>query len=304
MRIPELSALDLNLLVALEALLDAGSVSGAARRLHRSQPATSRMLARLREMMGDALLVPQGRGLVMTDRARALHGPVKLLLSDARQLLHPPAPFQPASQRAHFRLISSDYAQVVLLGPVMTWLAHAAPHVSLEVLPPSGDPLDALAAGRAELLFGPEALRPSWCEARRLLSDGWACVGRRDAALPSTIEDYLGREHVEVAVATAFGDPVGTALRALGRRQVRLTVPDFAGAAFIAAQSPLVATLPAPVATAAARELGLALGPVPFPIEGATVAMIWPRRLDQDPAHAWLRATVVECLRKPAAREA
>lgn len=297
----KLSALDLNLLVALDALLTTGSVSGAARSLHRSQPATSRMLAKLREMIGDPLLVSQGRGLVATGRARALKGPVKLLLSDARRLLEPPAPFAPQSDAAHFRLVTSDYAQVALLGPAVRWIEQAAPRVSLEVLPLVGDPIDSLATGRADLLFGPEGLCPAWCQSVRLLADAWACVRRRGEPMPTTIRRYLALDHVEVTTAAGFGDSIARALGPARRRRVRLTVPDFAGACFVVASSALIATLPEPVATAAAAMLQLAVGRPPFRIEAPGIAMIWPRRLHEDPAHAWLRHAVVESVKRSSA---
>lgn len=292
-----LTALDLNLLVALDALLEAGSVSGAARATHRSQPAMSRTLGRLRDLLGDPLLVPHGRGLALTDRARALRAPLKLLLSDARKLLEPPVPFVPHLEAAHFRIVTSDYAQVALLGPAVRWIAQAAPRVTLEVLGLSNDPLDLLATGRAELLFGPPAACPTWCDARALLADGWACVRRHGASVPTTVADYLALEHIDVGTALRFGDPIADALGP-ERRRVRLTVPDFAGACFVAATSDLVATLPEPVATAAARTMGLSLGPVPFAVRAPGVSMIWPRRLEQEPAHRWLRGAVVESLRR------
>lgn len=291
---PELMALDLNLLVALDALLEAGSVSGAARRLHRSQPAMSRILGRLREMFDDPLLAPHGRGLAPTPRAQALRGPLTLVLSEVRHLVHPPEPFDPRRAIARFRLLSSDYAQVTLLGSVMSWLEAAAPGVSIEVLPVGRDAIDLLANGGADLLLGPDEMCPPWCERDRLIDDAWVVVRGAGQRLPSTLKTYLAHRHVMVAMEAAFGDPVGVALRSAGERgrTIALTVPDFAGALFVVATSQLVATLPRPVAIAGAKLLPVRVGRLPLRPAAPPVAMIWPRRLDKEPAHVWLRAAV------------
>jgi len=301
----KLSSLDLDLLVALDAMLETGSVSGAALRLHRSQPAVSRMLARLRDLFADPLFVPQGRGLVPTPRARMLHAPLKRLLGDVQQLVRPPEPFDPARARAHFRLISSDYAAVTLLGRVAGWLREVAPGVTLEQLPVDRHAVQALAAGEADLLLGPAPLCPPWCDHEVLLADDWRCARRRGERLPRTLAQYLALDHVEVAMETAFGRPVQSAIEratpgaGASVRRVTLTVPDFAGALFVVAASPLVATVPAPVARAAAAVLPLAVGRVPFAPAGPSIAMIWPRRLEREPAHAWLRRAVRERVAEP-----
>lgn len=293
MRETNLSSIDLNLLVALEALLDEGSVSRAARRLGRTQPAVSRMLARLREMLGDELLVKQGRGLVATPRAREVREAVKLVLGDVRAMLRGPAPFPAATERRRFRLISSDYAHVVLVGRIMDRLRESAPGVTLSVAGLDGDPRSALASGEADLLVASPEACPPWGEAEALLTDSWACVRRRGEPLPATVDDYLALGHIATSLGRGFGDPVEAALRRRKLdRQVRLTVSDLAGALFVAAQSSLCATVPLPVARRGAALMPLDVCPAPFAIPAPVVAMIWPRRLSADPAHAWLRAAV------------
>lgn len=298
MQNPELSSLDLNLLVALDALLEQGSVSGAARQLGRSQPAVSRILARLRDMLGDPLLVPHGRGLAPTPRALAIRAPLRLLLSDAEHLVRPPEPFDPSSAKAHLRIISSDYAQVAIMGQVVSQLEELAPGVTLEVLPVSEKALAALAAGSADLLLGPAELCPSWCECEPCIDDAWCSVRRKGKALPTTLDEYLEVGHIAVGMDFAIGNPVDEALlAATGRpRQARLKVPDFAGALFVVATSSLLATVPRPVAEAGRRLLAISTGNLPFTPHNPSIAMIWPRRLAMDPAHVWLRETVRQSL--------
>jgi DNA-binding transcriptional LysR family regulator len=200
MHTPKLSGLDLDLLVALDALLETGSVSAAARRLHRSQPAVSRMLGRLRDRFDDPLFVPHGRGLAPTPRALSLRGPLKLSLSEVQQLLSPPRAFDPMRDRAHFRIVSSDYAAVALIGAVASWMHAHAPKVRISLLPVIGDPESLMASGEADIMFGPQGLRPPWCASAPFIEDTWMCVRRKGEPLPTTLKAYLRLAHVTVQV--------------------------------------------------------------------------------------------------------
>lgn len=289
----KLSGLDLDLLIALDALLDTGSVSAAAERLHRSQPAVSRMLGRLRDCFDDPLFVPHGRGLAPTPRALALRGPLKLSLSEVQQLLTPPRAFDPLQDKAHFRIVSSDYAAIALMGSIVNWLHDHAPHVRISLLPVTGHPENLLANGEADLMFGPKEFCPAWCASTPFIEDSWLCVRRKGEALPSSLQEYLQMAHVAVHFV---GNQFEEAVRMQGgaSRRVQVTVPDFAAAVFITANSPLLATLPSPVARAAAKLLPLELGEVPLSLRGSSVSMIWPRRLERDPSHVWLRQAVLD----------
>ncbi|MEZ4251049.1 MAG: LysR family transcriptional regulator [Polyangiales bacterium] len=145
---PHLASLDLNLLVALDALLQEGSVTRAARRLGLSQPATSHALARLRELFGDPLLVRVGRGLAPTPRAEALRAPLERVLADVRRLLRERPAFDPATSRRRFVLLCPDLL-APLLPELLTVLEHDAPGVDLAVEQPRGDIHGPLEEGRA-----------------------------------------------------------------------------------------------------------------------------------------------------------
>ncbi|MDO9237548.1 MAG: LysR family transcriptional regulator [Aquabacterium sp.] len=289
----KLLGLDLDLLVALDVLLETGSVSATASRLHRSQPAVSRMLGRARDLFGDPLFVPHGRGLVPTARALAIRGSLKLTLSEVRHLVEAPRAFDPAQDAAHFRLVSSDYAAISLLGHVVSWFHQHAPRVQLTLSPVTGHPESVLASGTADLLFGPQALCPNWCVSAPFIDDTWVCVRRRGEPLPRTRKAYLAMSHIAVQIEHAFGGQVDKALNG-AKRRVQVTVPDFAAALFVVASSPLVATLPRPIAVAASKLMPLEWGDAPMHIPASSIAMIWPRRLDGDPAHMWLRRAVVD----------
>ncbi|HUX26361.1 MAG TPA: LysR family transcriptional regulator, partial [Burkholderiales bacterium] len=127
--------IDLNLLVALDALLAERSVSRAAVRLRLSQPATSALLARLRELFGDPLLLRSARGMLPTPRALELLAPVKQVLGEIEAIIQPPAAFDPAGAAHTFTLSASDYVEFALLPTLVDYLEHKAPGVRLEVTP-------------------------------------------------------------------------------------------------------------------------------------------------------------------------
>lgn len=306
MHFMQLSGIDLDLLVALDVLLETGSVSGAAKHLNRSQPAVSRMLGRLRDLFGDPLFVPHGRGLAPTPRALAIRGPLKLTLTEVQHLISPPRPFDPARDSAHFRIISSDYAAVTLMGAVVKALHLAAPRVHVTLLAVGDRPDRMLAAGEADLMLGPPSMVPPWCASKPFIDDQWVCVRRKGEVLPRTRAEYHAMEHVAVRIEHVFGRRVDAAAARRGpTRPTRVTVPDFAAALFVVATSSLLATLPRPLATAASQIMPLEIGDTPFPIAASPIAMIWPRRLESEPSHIWLRQAVTDSVgpsAKPARR--
>src|SRR3978361_1626645 len=129
-----LNSLDLNLLVALDALLLEGRVSRAALRIGLSQPATSHALARLRDLIGDPLLVRAGARMELTPRAQALRGPLAQALDQVRGLFIPDD-FDAARSERHFRLMMPDLAVELLVPPLMQKITRLAPNVRLDIVP-------------------------------------------------------------------------------------------------------------------------------------------------------------------------
>src|SRR5262245_44173228 len=123
-----LSALDLNLLVALEALLEEQSVSRAAHRVNLSQPAMSHALNRLRNLLGDALLVRAGARMQLTVRAEGLRYPVHGALERVRKLLTADV-FDPATSQRTFRLFVADNAADLVLPPLWVRMQRLAPNI-------------------------------------------------------------------------------------------------------------------------------------------------------------------------------
>src|SRR6185437_8607686 len=151
----DLAGVDLNLLVAFDALLEERSVTRAATRLSLSQPGMSNALARLRKLFCDPLLVRDGTALVATPRAEALRQPVRDALAIIRDALDERTGFDPAHDRATWTVSCSDYSLLMLIGPLVRRLAAAAPGVTIRVLPRAPDPVRLLRDGTADLVIEP-----------------------------------------------------------------------------------------------------------------------------------------------------
>ncbi len=286
---------DLNLLVTLDALLAEGSVAGAARRLRLSPSAMSRTLARLRETMGDPLLVRAGRGLVPSPRAIELRERVGLLVQEAEAVLRPAEALAPARLERTFTLRCRE-GFVENFGPALLALvAEQAPGVRLCFLAKPDKDSAALRDGTVDLETGVVG-RSNGPEirAQALFRDRFVGVVRAGHALGDgavTLARYLAARHVAVARRTLVKGPIDGALEALGQaRDVATSVGDFSAALALARTSDLVATVPERH-TGHLRD-GLHTFALPLTIAPFSVSMLWHPRLDGDPAHRWLRACV------------
>jgi DNA-binding transcriptional LysR family regulator len=297
-----LRGLDLNLLLVLEAALRTRHVTRAARELGLSQSAASHALARLRAALGDELLVRTPRGMVRTARAEALADPLAEALAALGRALAGPEPFDPARATRTFRLGCADYAQLVLLPPLMRRLATEAPGVSLFVMPAAQAEAThaALAAGELDLSLGPTipGAPTGGVHRRHLLDETFVCVvrgGHPVLAEGLTLERFLDLDHGFIAPRGAPGGAVDRELAARGRsRRVALTVPHFLVMPHVVASTDLVATVARRVAELVAGPLGLCLLEPPLPIPGFQLGVEWHERAHRDPAHAWLRRCLAE----------
>lgn len=289
---------DLNLLIALDALLAEGSVARAARRLRLSPSAMSRTLTRLREATGDPLLVRAGRGLVPTPRALELRDRVGPLAEAAVAMLRPVvAPDLSALDREFVLRCSDGFAES--FGPaLLRRIALEAPAVRLRFMAKTEKDSELLRQGRVDIETGvlgggqgPEL------RVQALFRDEFIGVvhpGHPLARRPAGLEDYLAARHVQVARRDRGGGPVDGALQALGmRRDLAVTVGGFAPALTLVREMDLVATVPARH-TLALRG-GLVDFPLPFALEGIAVSMMWHPRHEADPGHRWLRGLLRQC---------
>lgn len=288
---------DLNLLVTLEVLLAEGNVARAARRLRLSPSAMSRALARLRETMGDPLLVRAGRGLVPTPRAVELRERVGQLVQDAEAVLRPAEKPSLGALVRTFTIRSSEgFAET--FGPALiARVAEEAPGVRLRFVQKLDKESTLLREGTVDLetgvvgsTEGPEV------RAQALFRDRFAGVVRTGHPLSQgevTPSRYTAGWHIAVSRRGLERGMIDEALQTVGlERQIATIVGGFATALALARASDLIATVPE--RHTGALRAGMHTFPLPFPAPEITVSLLWHPRLHADPAHCWLRECVQE----------
>lgn len=291
-----MTAPDLNLLVALEVLLEEGSVARAARRLRLSPSAMSRTLTRLREVTGDPLLVRAGRGLIATPRAHELSERVGAFVREGQSLLRPAEMLDLKGITRTLTLRTAD-GFVENFGPrLLARISAEAPGIRLNFLQKPDKDSTPLRDGRIDLetaviepTMGPEL------RAQALFRDRLIGVVRNDHPLaggPVSAEAYRRARHVIVSRSGFDEDAVDRRLLPEGlSRQIASAVSGFATALALVRHTDLVATVPE-AHTAMLRE-GMVSFLLPVAVKSFTVSMVWHPRLDVDPVHRWLRS----CLR-------
>ena len=284
--------LDLNLLVALDALLDERSVSRAADRIYLSQSATSSALGRLREYFGDDLLVVKGRQMVLTARAEQLVEPVRAVLEQIRTTISVSPPFDPATCDRTIRIMASDYATEVLLSQVFSSIADQAPHMRFEIQPMTEGPVDSLERGFIDLLltvdFGMSADHPS----QILFDDDYVVIGcSNNPAMqgPMTKELYLELGHVTCrfskARVPAFDD--WFMRRQKQQRRIEVVAPSFLSIPGLVSGSNRIATIHRRLAKRMAETRGLVVQELPLAMPPIREGAQWHLANDNDAAIRW-----------------
>lgn len=296
--IPDMSEIDfrtlnLNLLPALSALLREESVGRAARRAGVTQSAMSHSLAKLRELLGDPLLVAQGRGMVLTPRARALAAALPPALDHLREALVGPAAFDPATDPATFTIATVDYFELTTLPTLLGYLRRHAPAVRLvlERLGPSS--LASLRDGELDFVLSGPVPTAAGVRTVELYRDPFKVIARQghpgiDRRL--TLDAYLAYEHVVVRFEGRGLAAVDRALARVGRqRRVGLSVPHFTAAPLAVAGSDMLCTIASSVAVAGRALVGVRMLEPPLELPAAPVTLSWPTAHEADPARRWLR---------------
>ena len=288
--------MDLNLLAALDALLSTGSVSAAAERMHLSAPAMSHTLARIREALGDPILVRAGRKLVPTPRAVALRDPVHRLIADARLLMQPDGGVPLSRVAREFTVRAPEGMGIVYGATLLAALRRDMPLARLRFVPESDSDAMALREGRIDLDVGtlldkgPETQTALLYEQRIV---GVVGAGHELLKARVTPKRLAAQQHVAVTRRARSVEPLDSLLAAQGcARQIALTVPSAYGALMAAARSSLVACVPEPLARTVAASLGLAMFKLPVAVPPEQVLQAWHPRDEVDPAHRCLREAV------------
>lgn len=289
--------LDLNLLVALHALLETNSVTRAAERLNTSPPAVSRTLARLRRVYGDPLLVRAGRQLVPTPRALELRFEVSALVEQGRALLAKPDTVDPTALVRSFALHVDDAVLPELAGRLLTEVRTRAPGVTLRFVPgDTADSASALRDGRIDAEVGVIAHADPQTRVERVRGDrlvGVAAPGHPLAVERVTVAAYAAAAHISISPRGIAHGPIDDRLALHGRtRRVVATVPDLTTALLTVRSGAAVCPAPAVVAETTLPALGLCPFEIPLPLPEVTISLAWHPRNTPDPAHAWLRTLV------------
>lgn len=294
-----ISNIDLNLLVVLEALLIHRNVTKAAEMVGLSQPAMSNALSRLRVVFGDPLLVRGSGGMVATPRALELEKPLRHALESVRSALSPPRAFSPATSNQVFTVACTDYVEQVLAPSLCHKLAEQAPGIKLEIRPLSERiPQRDLERAEIDLAIGYFTDAPGNLYVQKIYDENFVCVARRGHPLmikTLTLKRYTELKHIIVSPWGGMVGLVDIALEQEGiKREVCLSTAHFSVAPFIVALTDYVVTLPRRIASEIAPLLDLELFELPLKLPVFTIAQIWHERTHKDPACHWLREMILE----------
>jgi DNA-binding transcriptional LysR family regulator len=283
---------DFNLLMTLDALLQEGSVAGAARRLKLSQSAMSRALARLRDVTGDPLLVRAGRNLVPTPRALQLKEEVSQLVSGTQAVLRPVGLPDLAQIQRTFTLRCREGFTENFGPALITRVMQEAPGIRLHFVNKADKDSTPLREGTVDLETGVIGTSTSpELRTQALFKDRFIGVIRPEHPLATgkvTLAAYMAARHVHIARHWRKQGALDTAIDATGKqRDIAVTVSDFTAALAFARRTDLIATVPERH-TGQLRD-GMVSFRLPFPVPPMTISLLWHPRLQADPVHMWLR---------------
>ncbi|MEY4268870.1 MAG: hypothetical protein RLZZ58_86 [Pseudomonadota bacterium] len=285
--------LDLNLLVALDALLTERSVSLAAERICLSQSATSSALGRLRDYFGDELLVIKGRQMVLTARAEGLVEPVRAVLEQIRSTIAVSPTFDPATSDRSIAFMASDYSTEVLLAGALRDLEQAAPHMYFEIQSMNDQPVETLERGQIDLLLTIDYAISTEHPSQMLFEDDYVVIGC--AENPAMAGDmtralYLELGHITArhgrARAPSFDDQF---MRTQPQqRRIEIVAPTFLSIPGLVVGTRRIATVHRRHAAVVARYRPIIVREVPFDIPPIRESLQWHISNDNDPAIRWL----------------
>lgn len=294
----DLADVDINLLVAFDALMSEGGVTAAANRMHVGQSAMSATLLRLRRLLDDPVLERTGRSMVPTPLARSLAGPIRDALNQIDQILTERPTFDPARDHRTFSVMASEYATVAVLHPLAVKLREVAPNVTLRISPVLPKYAEELTRNDFDLLIVPPQgiAAGSPLHSTVLYEDPYVVVvDRSNPEVNDSIDLALFTSLPYLALkATGTRALVEVELDRLGIQPRTEVTTDFGLAPFLLRDTLLVTLMPTSFATFLSEGVGLKLLEPPMPLVPLTESMFWTSQRDEDPAHRWLRGQLLE----------
>ncbi len=290
-----INSLDLNLLVALKALLDERHVTRAAEKVGLSQPAMSRALGRLRIMFKDPLLVKGKGGMELSSRASELYRPLQTILSEIGELVSLPEK-DPALMQGEIVIATRDYEMVAVLPDVIERVSSEAPGLRLKIVPLSGDDLSPLENNEVDFVIAGTDKSSASLKRRTLFKDNF--IGLVSAKNPICRQDlslakYLQMKHCLVSINEHKPGLVDSMLAQQGqKRKVLLRVPHFLAASHLVASSDLIVTLPRRLAMRLSESRNLQTIELPFKLPSFSIFLYWNVRNQNNPVHNWLQKVI------------
>lgn len=289
--------LDLNLLVALDVLLDEQNITRAAGRLHMTQSATSGVLNRLRNYFEDDLLTQVGRKMMPTPLARELHPSVREVLFKIHTSIARRPIDEPATSKRHFRIMTSDYVINVMLKDVLQVVHQQAPTITFAFLSPDPQSAGMLNRGEIDMMAAPERFMPADQPSALLFEEQFVCVAwedNREIGQTLTLEDWLrlghiavefGRERIPVLEETLLAESGLT-------RRMEVVTNSYHSLPHLLIGTSRIATMHRRLAAQYARHLPLRIFPVPVDLPVMREFIGWHRSLDSDPIFTWLKENI------------
>lgn len=294
----DLREIDLNLLLAFEALMAARSVTGAAARLGLRQPAMSAALSRLRTALGDELFVRVSQGMQPTPRALRLAPGIADALEALRAALGPERPFDPAAAERTFVVGITDYALSLFGPPLVGRIRHAGPGLHVRFVTYDKDSVGPMVEGGVlDLAIGVFPDPPESAIVTALFEERFIGIARsghraRDGSLDPVA--FAGLDHALYTTRRDASGAIDTALGRLGlKRRIAVTVPFVSLLPALVAVSDLVAALPAR-ATSALVDERIATFTIPLDLRPWTLQLLWSPLARRDNGSAWFRNLLAE----------
>lgn len=295
----DLHGIDLNLLVAFDALMAERSVTRAGTRIGRTQPAMSAALSRLRGLLKDELFIRGPTGLQPTPRALDLAEPLAHALAEIQRTLEFTQAFDPSTSSITFSVGLSDHPTFTILPRLLGVLREKAPGVTLRVrnFAPRDDAIGMLDAGEVDLAIGVPPSPTGRILSRPLFEERFVCIVRKEhpvAGQPLTLNTFLELSHLLVSPENERFGQVDAALAKRDlKRRLALTLPHMYAAPLLVARSDMIATLMRGVIIASGYEQELTILKPPLELEPVQFVLSWHRRNDVHPAQRWFRDCIV-----------
>jgi LysR family nod box-dependent transcriptional activator len=289
--------LDLNLLVALEALLTEKSVTRAAAKLNITQPAMSGALARMREYFEDPLVIQVGRHMELTPYAQTLVAPIHDIIMRIDSAIASEPAFDPGQSQRHFSMTVSDYVIRVFLLNVLTEIHREAPGITFEFRQSSARVQEELESGEVDFVIGPQIDVLPEHPHEALFEDDYTVIAWKDSTAVGdalTFDEYLALRHIvfrdphrgapwlERWFAQRYGDV----------RQIDVAAQSFDLLPYLVVGTDRIATIQSRLARLFLSNLPLKAIAPPIELPVLTEVLQWNVHRDPDPASQWLRAKI------------